>query len=100
MICASEINNKARKTKTEMGTNPEPLFSRSGITAADGKCDARVDIPVPATLEEKLIGLAVLSGRPRAEYARMLLTKAIEGELAYLRSIGAVANRSDGSNTP
>ena len=78
-----------------MGLN-EPAFSRNGTTTADGKCDARVDIPVPTALEEKLIALAVMAGRPRAEYARMLLTKAIEGELAYQRSVGAIAQSSDG----
>jgi hypothetical protein len=82
-----------------MGQREEvPLFSRSGTTSADGKCTGRVDIPVPGSLEEKLIGLAVLANRPKAEYARMLLTKAVEGELAYLRSIGAAAGHGDGNN--
>lgn len=80
-----------------MGLN-ESSFSRSGNSVAEGKCDARIDIPVPVALEEKLIGLAVLAGRSRAEYARMLLTKAVEGELAYLRSIGRVPSAGDGMN--
>lgn len=82
-----------------MGQREEAaLFSRSGTTAADGKMSSRVDIPVPLALEEKLIGLAALADRPKAEYARMLLVKAIEGELAYLRSIGVAAGSGDGIN--
>jgi predicted DNA-binding protein len=73
-------------------------FSRNGTTTAEGKCDSRVDIPVPAALEEKLIALAVMAGRPRAEYARMLLTKGVEGELAYLRSVGSLPALGDGNN--
>ena len=81
-----------------MGRSDEPAFSRSGVTAEAGKCTARIDIPVPADLEEKLIGLAVLAGRPKAEFARMLLIKAIEGELAYLRSVGAIAEQGEPRN--
>ena len=81
-----------------MGNESEgSRFSRSGATSADGKCDSRVDIPVPSALEEKLIALAVMAGRPKAEFARMLLTKAVEGEIAYHRSIGSVADTSDGT---
>lgn len=76
----------------------DPAFSRSGHSTAEGKCSARIDVPVPPELEEKLIGLAVLAGRPKAEFARMLLTKAIEGELAYLRSVGALPDPGDGRN--
>ena len=81
-----------------MGWNEGSAFSRSGVTADAGKCTARIDIHVPPELEEKLIGLAVLAGRPKAEFARMLLTKAIEGELAYLRSVGAIAEQGEPRN--
>lgn len=81
-----------------MGQRDEALFSRSGTTSAEGKMTSRVDIPVPVALEEKLMGLAALADRPKAEYARMLLTKAVEGELAYLRSIGVAGGHGDGNN--
>ena len=80
-----------------MGLN-ESALSRNGTTTAEGKCNSRVDVPVTADLEEKLIALAVMAGRPRAEYARMLLTKGVEGELAYLRSVGAIPQAGDGTN--
>ena len=44
----------------------DPRFSRNGTTSAEGKCDSRLDIPVPSSLEDKLIALAVMAGRPRA----------------------------------
>lgn len=78
----------------------DPSFSRSGNTSAEGKCTTRIDIPAPESLEHKLIALAVMAGRPKAEYGRMLLTKAIEGEISWLRSIGKFADDSDGSNVP
>lgn len=77
----------------------EDRFSRNGVTAAEGKCTERIDVPCTEDLSEKLIALAVMAGRPKAEYARMLLTKAVEGEIAYHRSIGAVAAADDGSKT-
>lgn len=77
----------------------EDRFSRNGVTSIEGKCTTRIDVPCPEDLSEKLIALAVMSGRPRAEYARMLLTKAVEGELAYLRSVGTLPAASDGSKT-
>ena len=73
----------------------EPAFSRNGITE-DGKLVARVDVPVTADLEEKLIALAVMAGKPRAEYARMILVEGVEGRLAYLRSVGALPDISEG----
>ena len=82
-----------------MRPEEEGRFSRSGITEG-AKCTARVDVPVTADLEEKLIALAVMAGKPRAEFARMLLTKAVEGELAYLRSVGSLPNLGDGRNHP
>lgn len=75
-------------------------FSRNGTTQDSGKLTERIDIPAPLDLKEKLIGLAVLNGKPSAEYGRMLLTKAIEGELAYLRSVGAIPDSGDGRNVP
>jgi hypothetical protein len=81
-----------------MGTN-DPLFARSAVpTGLDGKCEDRIDIPASTELKEKLIALSVLADKPRATYARMLLIKAIEGELAYLRSIGQIPAAGDGSN--
>lgn len=68
----------------------DAAFSRSGLTEDGAKLTSKLQIPISESLEEKLIGLSVLSGRPRAEVARMLLIKAVEGELAYLRIIGAL----------
>ncbi len=80
-----------------MGLN-EPAFSRNGTTTESVKCTSRIDVPVSEGLEEKLIALAVMAGKPKAEFARMLLPKAIEGELAYMRSVGAIPQRSNGIN--
>ena len=79
--------------------NPVAL-SRNGTTAAEGKLDTRIDVPATTDLEEKLIALAVMAGRPKAEYARMLLIEAVEGRLAYLRSVGAIPDAGDGRNVP
>ena len=81
-----------------MGRNEDAAFSRSGASLVDGKCEARIDIHVPVAIEEELIALSVLAGKPRGEYARMLLVKAIKGELAWLRSIGALPEPDERRN--
>ncbi len=80
-----------------MGTG-DPVFSRSGVTAEAGKCTARIDVPCPPELVDALVALSYLHDKPKAEFARMLLTKAIHGELAYMRSIGLLPPNSDGTN--
>lgn len=74
-----------------------PMFSRSGNSSHE-KLDARIDIPASESLQEKLIALAVMHRRPKAEYARMLLTKAVEGGLAWLQSMGQLPPGVDGTN--
>ena len=74
----------------------DPLaFMRSGNTDSAGKCSRRIDIPVTEELEEQLIALAVFAGRPKAEFARMLLVKAVAGELAYMRTLNAPGPNGD-----
>jgi len=50
-----------------------------GAVGATGKCDTRIDVPAPAELEERLIRLAGIYGKPRAQLAREFLTIQIEG---------------------
>ena len=83
-----------------MGNESDGRFSRSGVTPEMGKCTSRVDVPCSEDLSDKLIALAVMAGKPRAEFARMLLTKAVEGELAYMRSVGAIPPGGDGKSVP
>lgn len=74
----------------------DAAFSRSGVTTEDGKLSEKLQVPVSEELLEKLIGLSVLQGKPRAELARILLIKAVEGELAYLRIIGSLPQHGEG----
>jgi hypothetical protein len=61
------------------------LLSRSGVSHPLGKCEDRLDIPVPAALKEKISAVAVLYGKGAAEWARDALEKLVEGELAFMR---------------
>lgn len=79
-----------------MGSESDGRFSRSGVTDSEGKLSEKLQVPVSEELLEKLIGLSVLQGKPRAELARILLIKAVEGELAYLRIIGSIPTVGEG----
>lgn len=68
----------------------DALFSRSGLSEDGHKLTQKLQVPISEDLEEKLIALGVLQGKPRAEIARSLLIKAVEGEIAYLRIIGSL----------
>ena len=62
-----------------------PAFSRSGTTHPLGKCDARLDVPMPEALRDKIVALATLEGRAPSEWARDALEKLAEGELIFMR---------------
>lgn len=62
------------------------LFSRSGSSHPLGKCsEARLDIPMPEVLRDKIVALATLEGRSPSEWARDALEKLAEGELIFMR---------------
>ncbi|PUE09014.1 hypothetical protein B9Z51_08775 [Limnohabitans sp. T6-5] len=67
--------------------NDDTALSRSGKTSPDGKLTARLDVPVSDVLNEALIGLAVIQGVSKAEFARGILERVIFGELNMMRRI-------------
>jgi hypothetical protein len=60
-------------------------LSRSGRTDPAGKLTARFDIPVTEELNEAAIAMATLRGVPKAEFLRLVIERAMFGELAMLR---------------
>lgn len=77
-----------------MADRSRAAFSRSGSTHPMGKCDDRLDIPVPTALKERISAVATLSGKGAAEWARDALEKLVEGELAFIR------HRMNGESEP
>ena len=73
-----------------------PALSRNGTTDEAGKLSEKLQVPLSEDLLEKLIALSVLKGKPRAELAREWIIKAVEGELAYMRSVGAIPPNGEG----
>lgn len=61
------------------------MLSRSGRSDPGGKLVARLDIPVSEELSEAVIAMAVTAGVPKAEYVRMLIERAVFGELSMVR---------------
>lgn len=49
------------------------MFSRPTDTSPFGKCDDRIDVPVPSALKEIYTTLAVLDGKAMAAYVREVL---------------------------
>lgn len=74
-------------------------FSRNGTTHPLGKCDDRLDIPVPVAFKEQLAAVATLNGKTSAEWARDALEKVVAGELAFMRRrMNGGGDPGDGSN--
>ena len=80
----------------------EPRFSRPGTTHPLGKCsEARLDIPMPEVLRDKIVALATLEGRTPSEWARDALEKLAEGELIFMRRrMNRTGDDGDGMKIP
>lgn len=63
----------------------DTMLSRSGRSDPGGKLTARLDIPVSEELNEAVIAMAVTMGMPKAEYVRMLIERAVFGELSMVQ---------------
>ena len=61
------------------------MLSRSGRSDPGGKLVARLDIPVSEELNEAVIAMAVTMGVPKAEYVRMVIERAVFGELSMVQ---------------
>lgn len=68
-----------------MNGGAQPMLSRSGRSCPEGKLVARLDVPVSEELNEAVIALAVTMGVPKAEYVRMLIERAVFGELSMVQ---------------
>ncbi len=53
------------------------MFSRTGITHEDGKLKSRIDVPLTDALHDVIVVKAAQAGKPKAEYARLLMQEAI-----------------------
>lgn len=65
----------------------ETLLSRPSHSNPAGKCDRRLDIPIPEELENAIVALATLRGMSKAEYGRMILERSVLGEFAMVQKI-------------
>lgn len=61
-----------------MHESDETMLARSGRTDPDGKCTARITVPMTEEMHDDIVCRASLRKRPKAEYVRELL----EGLLA------------------
>jgi hypothetical protein len=61
------------------------MLSRSGRSNDSGKLVARLDVPVSEELSEAVIAMAVTMGVPKAEYVRMVIERAVFGELSMVQ---------------
>ncbi len=75
-------------------------LSRSGTTHPAGKLVKRIDVPISEELEEALIGLAVIEGISKAEFARRLLDDAIFGRLSMVRRMTQTRGLSPSDEYP
>jgi len=55
--------------------DPNDSSESRQITSVYGKCDQRLDIPVPEELRETMTLLARQSGMTTAEYARLVMER-------------------------
>ena len=53
------------------------MFSRSGRTDDGGKLVCRLDVALPEDLNDKVVACATLAGKPKAEFARDLISEAL-----------------------
>lgn len=60
-------------------------FSRSGFTHPLGKCDTRLDVPMPEELRDRIAAVAIVSGKTAGEWVRDELEKLVDGELVFMR---------------
>lgn len=60
-------------------------FSRNGTTHPLGKCDTRLDVPMPEELRDRIAAVAIVSGKTAGEWVRDELEKLIDGELVFMR---------------
>jgi hypothetical protein len=75
------------------------LFSRSGSSHPLGKCDERLDIPVPSAFKEQLTAVATMNGKTAAEFARDALEKIVAGEFVFMRRrMNGGSDPGDGNN--
>ena len=68
-----------------------PLFSRTSNSSSEGKCDARLDTPLPQSVRDDFLAVAVVLGYgSAAELNRCLIEQFLYGTLTSVR----VASRS------
>jgi hypothetical protein len=77
-----------------------PLAHRAASSNPWGKCEDRLDVPMPTAFLDDARVIARLNGKSAAEWARDVLCKEIVGELTY-RGIPSLPGRggpNDGTN--
>jgi hypothetical protein len=63
----------------------DTMLSRSGKSDAGGKLIARIDIPISEELNEAVIAMATTMGIPKTEYVRLVIERAVFGELSIVQ---------------
>lgn len=62
-------------------------LSRSGSTGPFGKNDRRIEILVSEELENAIITMATLSGKPKSEFVRDMIEKDLFGQFFMLKKV-------------
>lgn len=73
------------------------LRSRSGRLNPSGKCEARLDTPLPISVKEDLAAVATLMGKTAAEVNRELIEDFLYGKLRAVR-LALSGRQDDGMN--
>lgn len=71
-------------------------MARPTSTSPYGKCDARLDVPVPSELKDAVAAIAFLHGVTVSEYVREVLEDHIHGKAARMKRYAQRGNRSMG----
>lgn len=63
----------------------QAVSHRTGSTDVHGKCDARLEIPMPQEMRDHIAALATIEGISPAEWGRREFGKILYGHLAVMR---------------
>lgn len=80
------------------GRNFPPAFARRGESDPRGKCDERIDIPVPESVKDDAIFIARAHGKTVSEWVRDVLYRELYGQVAHIQMLVQTGPEVHGSN--
>lgn len=80
--------------------NSGPAFSRASDDQ-NGKCDVRIDTPIPESVKEDAAFVARAQGfNSTSAWVRYLIERELYGAVAHIQSVVRGSARGDGKNIP